>query len=158
MWRWEQEHGLWQTFRPVKGSVHHQTVLISPLKGEQFYLDRTDGQIEIQQGEAGIRTGFIWTFRPVKGLVYYQTVPISLSKGEQLYFDRTDGQIEIWDAGNKNGIYGELSALLKGQFINRQSPFHYIKGTVSSIRQDGRPNRNVERWEQERIMAHFPPS
>jgi len=57
MGRREHEQGLYGTFRPVKMSVYYQTVPISLLKGEYLHLDRTDGQIEIQQEEAGIRTG-----------------------------------------------------------------------------------------------------
>ncbi len=49
-----------------------------------------------------------------------------------LHSDKTGVQIEIWDVGNKNADYGELSALLKGQFIIRQSPFA-IKGSVASL-------------------------
>jgi hypothetical protein len=47
MWRWEHEHGLWRTFRPVKGTVHHWIVPVSRLKGEYLRLDKTDDQIEI---------------------------------------------------------------------------------------------------------------
>jgi hypothetical protein len=42
-----------------------------------------------------------------------------------LHSDKTGVQIEIWGVGNKNRDYVKLSALLKGQFIIRQSQFHH---------------------------------